>query len=74
MGNNHVDLSSYIDCSPRDLGITELVYYPMLKKLLEASEGNVETLKELVKQNVDMLVVKHILIDDIISTINYIII
>ncbi|MBE5731642.1 MAG: DNA-directed RNA polymerase subunit beta [Clostridiales bacterium] len=72
IGNNHVDLSAYIGCPARDIGITELVYYPMLKKLLEASEGDVETLKDLAKQNVDMLVVKHILIDDIISTINYI--
>ena len=72
MGNNHVDLSCYIDCPAKELGITELVYFPMLKKLIDASEGNVETLKELVKENVELLVVKHILIDDVISTINYI--
>ena len=72
MGNNHVDLAGYIDCDPKSLGITELVYYPVLKKLIATANGDMEELKNLIRINADMLVVRHILIDDVISTINYI--
>ena len=30
-----VDLRAYVDCNPKDLGITELVYYPVLAQLME---------------------------------------
>ena len=29
-----VDLRAYVDCNPKDLGITELVYYPVLAQLM----------------------------------------
>ena len=30
-----VDLTAYVDCNPKDFGITELVYYPVLKQIIE---------------------------------------
>ncbi len=63
IGNATVDLSAYVDVDPRELGILEHVYYPTLKKLLEASNGDAEALKSLVKENVEELVKKHITLE-----------
>ena len=71
IGNNTVDLKGYVDCDPRELGITEKVYYPNLLPLLESAAGDMEKLKAAIKANVDTLVLKHISVDDIIATMNY---
>ena len=72
IGNNMVELNSFVDCNPLDLGINEMVHYPTLKALMDEAGSN-EELMGLIAKNVDNLIVKHILIDDIISTINYVI-
>ena len=71
IGNNTVDLKGYVDCDPRELGITEKVYYPNLLPLIESAAGDMEKLKAAIKANVDTLVLKHISVDDIIATMNY---
>ena len=71
VGNNTVDLKGYVDCEPSELGITEKVYYPNLKVLLDSHAGDMEALKASIKANVDTLVLKHISIDDIIATMSY---
>ena len=38
LSNMMVDLRTYVDCDPQELGITELVYYPVLEKILEENE------------------------------------
>ncbi len=72
ISNNHVDLKEYIDVDPRSIGITEMVYYPALKALMDEADGDREKLASLCAQNVDKLVVKHIVVEDIIATVNYI--
>ncbi len=72
IGNNHVDLKDYVDCDPEDLGIGERVHYAALKALMDEAAGDGEKLKNLIVANVDNLVVKHLLVDDVIATINYI--
>jgi len=72
IGNAHVDLAGYVDCDPAELGITEKVYFPILKNLIAKANGDMETLKNLIRENVDLLSVKHLLINDVIATINYI--
>ena len=37
------------DCDPKELGITELVYYPILAQLMEENP-DVEDLKEAIKK------------------------
>ena len=71
VGNNTVDLKGYVDCDPKELGITEKVYYPVLQELIAESEGDSEKLKLAICANVDSLVSKHITEDDIIATISY---
>ncbi|MBE5901359.1 MAG: DNA-directed RNA polymerase subunit beta [Lachnospiraceae bacterium] len=57
---------------PAEVGITELVYYPVLKTILEENAGvDTEELKEVLKKNVHDLIPKHITKEDIIASINY---
>ena len=65
-----VDLRTYVDCNPKDLGITELVYYPVLAQLME-EHTDIDELKEAIKKNVHDLIPKHITKDDIFASINY---
>ena len=73
MGNGHVDLSGYIDVDPRSIGITENVSYAVLSDLIEKAGGDRAVLAELCRDNADKLAEKHITVDDILSTVNYII-
>ncbi|MCD7882951.1 MAG: DNA-directed RNA polymerase subunit beta [Lachnospiraceae bacterium] len=65
-----VDLRSYVDCDPKELGITELVYYPALRKILEENEDP-EDQKEAIRHQVHELIPKHITKEDILASINY---
>ncbi|MCI8823469.1 MAG: DNA-directed RNA polymerase subunit beta [Lachnospiraceae bacterium] len=68
--NRMVDLKKHVDCEPRELGIRELVYYPVLQKLMEEYTDQ-EELKEAIKRDASELVPKHITKDDILASINY---
>ncbi len=70
IGSGMVDLKDYISCDPKEIGINEKVYFPVLKELLEQSE-NEEQLIESLKANRTQLVPKHIILDDIIASISY---
>ncbi|MCI9162388.1 MAG: DNA-directed RNA polymerase subunit beta [Lachnospiraceae bacterium] len=71
LSNMMVDLASHVGFDPEEAGITELVYYPVLKTILEEAGGDQEALKELVRRNAGELVPKHITKEDIIASINY---
>ncbi|MDD6340007.1 MAG: DNA-directed RNA polymerase subunit beta [Butyrivibrio sp.] len=64
---NHVDIT---EAEAKELGISEAVYYPVLKTILEEND-NIDDIKEALKKNVSDLIPKHITVDDIISSINY---
>ena len=70
IGNNTVDLDAFVECSPRELGIMEKVYYPNLMRYMEDYPDREELLLA-VRSNVDELVFKHITIDDIVATVSY---
>ncbi len=66
-----VDLSAYVDFDPKaELGIKEMVYFPVLKQILEEHTEE-EDLKEALKANIHDLVPKHITREDIFASINY---
>ncbi len=65
-----VDLRGFVDCEPRELGITELVYYPVLKRILEENDS-LEDRKEAIRKSVHDLIPKHVTKDDILASINY---
>ena len=70
LSNMVVDMSGYVGFNPREAGITEDVYYPVLEKLLEEYD-NEEDLKKAVAASVSELVPKHITKEDILASINY---
>jgi len=65
-----VDLKAWVDCNPEDLGITELVYYPYLAKIL-AEYSDPGEIKEQIRSHVTDLIPKHITKEDIFASINY---
>ena len=71
LSNMMVDLTSFVECNPRELGITEHVYYPVLAQILEEYGDSPEELAEAIKKNVHELIPKHITKEDIIASINY---
>ncbi len=71
LSNMMVDITSFVDCNPRELGITEDVYYPVLAQILEEYSEDPEELAEAIRKNVHELIPKHITKEDIIASINY---
>ncbi len=71
LSNMMVDITNFIDCDPKELGITELVYYPVLAQILEEHAENPEDLAESIVRNIHELVPKHITKEDILASINY---
>ena len=70
LSNLMVDLSEYVGFDPKEVGIHEAVYYPVLEKLLQEYDDEDE-LKAAIEANVSELVPKHITKEDIIASINY---
>ena len=71
LSNLMVNLESIVDVNAKELGITELVYYPVLAEILERTAGDIDELKDEVRKNVSNLIPKHITKEDIFASINY---
>ena len=70
LSNMMVDLAAYVDFDPAEVGVTELVFYPVLENIL-AEAGSGDELKETIRKNLSELIPKHITKEDIIASINY---
>ncbi len=71
LSNMMVDLQAVVDIDPKEVGVTEQVYYPVLAGILEESAGDIEELKSLIRRDIHDLIPKHITKDDILASINY---
>ena len=71
LSNLMVDLSAYVTFDPAEVGITELVYYPVLKEILEKAGDDEKALKAELHRNIHELVPKCITKEDILASINY---
>ena len=71
LSNLMVDLSTYVSFDPKEAGVTELVFYPELEKILEAFGDDQEELKDAIRRRVHELIPKHITKEDILASINY---
>ena len=67
--NGMVDISRFVDFDPAELGIKEKVRGIVMKQLCEQYQG--EALKDAIRDNIDVLIPKHIVVDDIFSSVNY---
>ncbi|MBM6971104.1 DNA-directed RNA polymerase subunit beta, partial [Mordavella massiliensis] len=71
LSNMMVDITSIVDVDPKEVGVTELVYYPVLAGILEETAGDVEELKSAIRRDIHDLIPKHITKEDILASINY---
>ena len=75
LSNQTVKIDSYLEefgLTAEEFGIKERVYYPMLAKLLEEN-ATAEEMKAAIKENIHELLPKHITLEDIFASINYVI-
>ncbi len=76
LSNGMVNLSDFVDFSAEELseleraGINEKVCFEQLRAIIEENADR-EELKNALAENVDLLIPKHITLDDIFATINY---
>ncbi len=69
IGNNFVDAAAYLPFDPKEAGILEMVHLPTLREIIASVEP--DQLMEAVRENVASLVPKHILADDIVASVSY---
>ncbi|MEG1396374.1 MAG: DNA-directed RNA polymerase subunit beta, partial [Oscillospiraceae bacterium] len=69
--NNMVDMKDFVDFDPAEIHIEEKVRFEVLCELLDKFSG--DELKEACGERVDDLVPKHIIVDDMLASINYMI-
>ena len=67
--NGMIDMSRFVDFAPSEVGVRGKVRGIVLRRLLEQFEG--EALKDAIRQNIDLLVPKHIIVDDMFASVNY---
>ena len=67
--NNMVDMAGFVDFDPKDYGITEKVYFPVLKEMLESVPA--DGWKDAIAERFTDLIPNHIIVDDIMASINY---
>ena len=67
--NNMVHLENFVDFDPAEVGVDEMVYFPVLSQLLDEFSG--EELKDAIRDRIDDLIPKHITVPDIMASINY---
>ena len=72
LSNNTIEPKYILGFDLEDCGITGKVYTPVLLEIAEACGGDVDAVKEAVKERIAELVPKHITKDDIFASINYI--
>ncbi len=72
--NNMIDISSYVDFDPEELGISVPVRFSIFKEIYEkfrAGEYTEDQFKRELKERRDELVPKHIIVDDMLASVNY---
>ena len=71
IGNRFVDLQQYVNFDVSELKVADKVFYPVLKEIL-AEAASEDELKEKLTARKNDLSPKHIIIEDIIASISYI--
>ncbi|MBR3842595.1 MAG: DNA-directed RNA polymerase subunit beta, partial [Christensenellaceae bacterium] len=71
IGNHFVDSSKYLSFDPEEAGIKEMVYWPIFKAILDNHGDDEEELKEALRDAINEIVPKHIILEDMYSSVNY---
>jgi len=70
MSNGMVDIKDFVDFDAAELGVNEKVRFTVLCDILDNNDDE-EAVKEAIKARIDELIPKHIIVDDIFASINY---
>ena len=71
LSNMMVDLRAFVDIDPKEVGVTEQVFYPVLAGIIEESAGDIEEMKSMIRRDIHDLIPKHITKEDILASIKY---
>ncbi|MDO5415440.1 MAG: DNA-directed RNA polymerase subunit beta [Bacillota bacterium] len=71
IGNQFVDIKTYIEFDISDINVAEDVYYPVLMEILQENEDQ-DSIKEALQLRKNELSPKHILVADVIASVSYI--
>ena len=69
LSNNMVDMANFVDFDPKEYGVKEKVSFAVLKEMLQSVPA--DGWKEAIAERIDDLIPKHIVVDDIMASINY---
>ncbi|MCC8076431.1 MAG: DNA-directed RNA polymerase subunit beta [Clostridiales bacterium] len=67
--NSMIDISGYVDFDPEEIGISVPVRFSVFKELYETYSG--DELKKQLKDHIEELIPKHIIVDDMLASVNY---
>ena len=70
IGNQFVDIKTYIEFDISDLNVADKVYYPVLMEILQENEDQ-EAIREALQLRKNELSPKHILVADVIASVSY---
>ena len=71
VGNHFVDAAQYLPFDPKEAGVQENVLFPVLMEILGACGEDEKLLRETVRARAHDLVPKHIITEDIVASISY---
>ena len=69
--NGTVDAKYFLDFAPEEVGINEKVRFSALMEIIENNEGDEEELKRELRNNLEYLIPKHITVEDMLCSVNY---
>ena len=70
--NDMVDMKNFVDFDPTPYGVNEKVRFSVLREMLAELEGaSEEAWEDAIAERIDDLIPKHIIVDDIMASINY---
>ena len=70
-GNGMVPMAPFVSFDPAELGVKENVRWLVLRQLLEQFGDDKAALKDAIAENIDVLIPKHIIADDVFASVNY---
>ncbi len=70
-GNGMVPMDAFVSFDPAEVGVKENVRWLILRQLLEQFGDDEDALRDAITENIDILIPKHIIVDDVFASVNY---
>ncbi len=70
-GNGMVPMAPFVSFDPEEVGVKENVRWLILQRLLEQFGDDEDALKDAIEENMDLLIPKHVIVDDVFASVNY---